>query len=295
MGKKDKPFGGAITQFFEDEFPKKLRKKIDQADKNDILSSTYPYPKRLEGKIYDEAYQLLQIELVKLQSWVVETGQRLVVVFEGRDAAGKGGTIKRVRENLNPRVARVVALAKPSDRETTQWYFQRYVQHMPAAGEIVLFDRSWYNRAVVEHVFGFCTNEQRELFFRQVPLFERGLINDGVHLVKIWLTCSRSEQMRRVLARERDPLKQWKLSSIDVESLNRWETYSHAIEETFERTHSEETPWRVIRSDDKRRGRLAAIELILSGIDYARKDEAVARPPNPLLSVGPDFMEDDAD
>ncbi|MEM9045300.1 MAG: polyphosphate kinase 2 [Pseudomonadota bacterium] len=291
----DKPFGGAITKFFEEDFPKKLRKKVDQADKDDVLSSTYPYPKRLDGKTYDEAHHLLQIELVKLQSWVVNTGQRIVVVFEGRDAAGKGGTIKRFRENLNPRIANVVALAKPSDRESTQWYFQRYVRHMPAAGEIVMFDRSWYNRAVVEHIFGFCTEEQRELFFRQVQMFERGIVNDGVHLVKIWLTCSRSEQMRRVLARERDPLKQWKLSSIDVESLGRWEDYSHAIEETFERTHSEETPWHVIRSDDKRRGRLAAIELLLSGIEYADKDEAVARPPNPLLSVGPDFMEDDAD
>ena len=295
MAKKDKPFAGAITKFFEDEFPKKLRKKIEQAEKDDVLSSSYPYPKRLEGKTYDDAHQLLQIELVKLQSWVVETGQRVVVVFEGRDAAGKGGTIKRVRENLNPRVAKVVALAKPSDRERTQWYFQRYVEHMPAAGEIVLFDRSWYNRGVVEHVFGFCTEAERAQFFRQTPLFERGLIEDGVHLVKIWLTCSRSEQMRRVLARERDPLKQWKLSSIDVESLGRWEAYSDAIAETFDETHSEAVPWHVIRSDDKRRGRLAAIELLLSGIEYAEKDPAVARVPNPLLYVGPDFMEDPAD
>ncbi|MEM8840521.1 MAG: polyphosphate kinase 2 [Pseudomonadota bacterium] len=291
MGKTDKPFDGAISDFFEDDFPKKLRKAVEEAGKNDVLSDTYPYPERLERETYEAAYDLLQIELMKLQDWVAKSGQRVIVLFEGRDAAGKGGTIKRFRENLNPRVARVVALPKPSDHERGQWYFQRYIAQLPGRGEIVFFDRSWYNRAVVERVFDFSTKDERELFFGQVPYFEQALVQDGIHLVKIWLTLSRSEQMRRFLAREEDPLKHWKLSDIDVKSLARWDDYSDAIIDMFERTHTEHAPWNVIRSDDKRRARLAAIELVLHGLDYKHKDAAVARAPNPQVAGGPEIVE----
>ena len=295
MAKFPKPFGGAISKYYAHGFPKKLRKRIEEAGKGEILSHSYPYRNRLDREVYEEAHSLLQIEMVKLQSWVTKTGQRVAIIFEGRDAAGKGGTIKRFRENLNPRSARVIALSKPSDRERGQWYFQRYIAHLPAAGEIVFFDRSWYNRAVVEHIFGFCEAHERELFFQQVPEFEDMLARDGIHLVKIWLTVGRAEQMRRVLARENDPLKQWKLSSIDVESLAKWDAYSGAIGEMFQRTHSVHGPWHVIRSDDKRRGRLAAMELVLSGIDYAGKDRDVARAPNPQVSVGPEFFDHGGD
>ncbi len=291
MGKSDKPFDGAISNFFEDDFPKKLRKAVEEAGKNDVLSENYPYPKRLERETYEAAYDLLQIELMKLQDWVFKTGQRIVVVFEGRDAAGKGGTIKRFRENLNPRIARVVALPKPSDYERGQWYFQRYIAQLPGRGEIVFFDRSWYNRAVVERVFDFSTKEERELFYGQVPYFEQALVQDGIHLVKIWLTLSRSEQMRRFLSREEDPLKHWKLSDIDVNSLARWDDYTDAITDMFDRTHTEHAPWNVIRSDDKRRARLAAIELVLNGLDYKHKDAAVARAPNPQVAGGPEIVE----
>ncbi|MBY8975188.1 polyphosphate kinase 2 [Rhodobacteraceae bacterium NNCM2] len=287
----EKPFNGAISKFFENDFPKKLRKAVEDADKSDLLAPKYPYPKRLEGDTYEDAYDLLQIELMKLQRWVGETGQRIVVVFEGRDAAGKGGTIKRICENLNPRGARVAALPKPSDRERGQWYFQRYIKHLPTNGEIVFYDRSWYNRAVVERVFGFSSKDERELFYDQVPGFENALVRDGIHFFKIWLTISRAEQMRRFLARESDPLKHWKLSSIDVDSLSKWSDYSDAIEEMFERTNTSHAPWHVIRSDDKRRARLAAMELLLSHLDYDQKDSSIARAPNPQIVGGPEMVD----
>jgi len=257
MGKPKQPFDGAISAFFEKEAPTAIRKAIEKGDAKDILADSYPYSKRMRGRDYDTAYAALQIELVKLQSWMRAEGKRLVIVFEGRDAAGKGGAIKRVRENLNPRQARVVALSKPSDRERGEWYFQRYVSHLPTTGEMVLFDRSWYNRAVVEKVFGFCTDQQRAQFFRQTPQFEQMLVEDDIHLIKIWLNVGRAEQLRRFLAREADPLKGWKLSSIDVDGLGKWDAYSNAIKEMFEHTHNETAPWTVIRSDDKRRARLA--------------------------------------
>ena len=235
-----KPFDGAITAFYDQDFPPELRREIEEADKSRILSKTYPYETRMKGKAYDAEFDLLQIELVKLLSWVRATGARVAVLFEGRDAAGKGGAIKRFRENLNPRNARVVALGKPSDVERGQWYFQRYVEHLPGPGEIVFFDRSWYNRAVVERVFDFSTDEERRQFFRQVPDFEQMLIADGIHLFKIWLTVSRAEQMRRFLARESDPLKQWKLSPIDKDSLSRWDQYTTAIEDELSAVMSEE-------------------------------------------------------
>ena len=296
MGKAfPKPFDGAISTFFDQDFPKPLRKAVEEAGKKDMLSPDYPYRKRLDREAYEQAYDLLQIELVKMQSWAVKTGARIAIVFEGRDAAGKGGTIKRMVENLNPRGARIVALAKPSDVERGQWYFQRYISHLPTAGEIVFFDRSWYNRAVVERVFGFSTDDQRELFFQQVPEFEDMLVRDGIHVFKIWLTVGRAEQMRRVLAREEDPLKQWKLSPIDVNSLSKWDAYSEAIAEMFERTHLPYAPWHVVRSDDKRRARLAAMELVLNALPYDHKDQDVARAPNPRVAGGPDLIAEAAE
>jgi len=220
---------------------------------------------------------------------VKDSGTRVAVVFEGRDAAGKGGTIKRFRENLNPRGARTVALSKPTEREAGQWYFQRYVPHLPSAGEIVFFDRSWYNRAVVEHVFGFCTSSQRSRFFRQLPEFEDVLVDDGLHLMKVWLNVGRAEQLRRFLKRERDPLKQWKLSWIDVEGLKRWDAYSDAIRETFEMSHRPIAPWTVVRSDDKRRARIGAIQALLSGFDYTGKTKSVVTKPDPAIVGGPEI------
>jgi polyphosphate kinase 2 len=218
-----KPFDGAISQYFEKDAPNEVRAQIVNGGKKDVLNPSYPYPRVMKNKDYLVEYEALQIELVKLQAWAKETGKRIAVVFEGRDAAGKGGSIKRLRENLNPRGARVVALSKPSDTEASQWYFQRYIQHLPAAGEIVFFDRSWYNRAVVEKVFGWCSDDQRERFFRQVPKFEEMLVNDGITLIKIWLTVGRAEQLRRFLGREGDRLKQWKLSVVDVMGLHKWD------------------------------------------------------------------------
>ncbi len=285
-----KPFDGAISKFYEQDAPEELREAIRAADHNDILGNSFPYREKMKRKRYDEDLRELQIELVKVQSWAQETGARIVVAFEGRDAAGKGGTIKRFREFLNPRTAKVVALPKPSDEESSQWYFQRYVENMPSAGQIVLFDRSWYNRGVVEHVFGFCTPAQRQSFFDQVNDFERMLTDDGIILVKLWLNIGRAEQLRRFLSRESDRLKQWKLSSIDVKGLYKWEAYTDAIRETFERTHSAHAPWHVIRSDDKKRARIAAIRTVLGKLDYPTKEADIACPPDPKITGGPDLM-----
>ncbi|MEM7752775.1 MAG: polyphosphate kinase 2 [Pseudomonadota bacterium] len=283
------PFDGAISDFYKNDAPKDIRAAISDGSKHDILSDSYPYDATIEKDAYEDAIHKLQLELVRFQADVKTTGKRVVLVFEGRDAAGKGGTIKRFRENLNPRGARVVALSKPSDREAGEWYFQRYVDHLPTAGEIVLFDRSWYNRGVVEHVFEFCTPHQREQFFRQVLEFERMLIDDGVILRKLWLNVGRAEQLRRFLKREKDPLKQWKLSWIDVEGLKRWNSYSQAIQETFERSHSDHAPWTIVRSDDKKRARLAAIQSVLSNIDYAGKGKVGA--PDAKVCGGPDIWD----
>ena len=266
------PFDGAISAYYASGAPEDIRQAIAKAGKDDILSGDYPHGERMGRKSYEREIEALQVELVKLQAWVKQTGARVAIVFEGRDAAGKGGTIKRFRENLNPRGARVVALSKPTEAEQTQWYFQRYIQHLPAGGEIVFFDRSWYNRGVVEHVFGFCTDAQRERFFRQVTGFEQALVDDGVHLVKLWLNVGRAEQLRRFLKRESDPLKQWKLSSIDVKGLERWDAYTDAIGETLTRSHSDAVSWTILRTDDKKRARLAAIRAVLHGLDYDRKD-----------------------
>ena len=281
------PFDGAISAFHDDEAPKAIRKAIAKAGKKDILSDDYPYDHEMDTSDYEEHIDALQLELVRLQADVKETGKRLVIVFEGRDAAGKGGTIKRFRENLNPRVAHVVAHSKPSDREAGEWYFQRYVKNLPTDGEIVLFDRSWYNRAVVEHVFGFCEPDERQHFFHQVPEFERMLVDEGIIVKKIWLNVGRAEQLRRFMKREKDPLKQWKLSWIDVEGLKKWDAYSAAIAETFERTHTEQAPWTIVRSDDKKRARLAAIKAVLANIDYKGKGDFSA--PDEKICGGPDI------
>ncbi|QDY68933.1 polyphosphate kinase 2 [Qingshengfaniella alkalisoli] len=288
---EDLPFDGAITRFFEKEAPKPIRKAIEGGSKKDILSDSYPYDKAMDKDVYKDDLVALQIELAKLQAWVQKTGARVVTVFEGRDAAGKGGTIKRIRANMNPRVARVVALPKPNDTEATQWYFQRYIKHLPSAGEIVLFDRSWYNRAVVEQVFGFCTEDQREIFFKQLPQFEQMLVTENIYLFKFWLNVSRAEQLRRFLEREQDPLKQWKLSSIDVDGLKKWDAYSRAIVETFERSHTDLAPWTVIRSDDKKRARLAAMRTILAAIPYDGRKAKVVGAADPKICGGPDIWD----
>lgn len=285
----EQPFDGAISAYFRDGAPKALRKAIEGAQKDAILDPGFPYREEMKRKDYEREMAALQIELAKFQHWVQASGARVAIVFEGRDAAGKGGAIQRFTENLNPRVARIVALPKPSDRERGQWYFQRYIAHLPSAGEIVFFDRSWYNRAVVEHVFGFCSGEERELFFRQVPRFEAMLVEEGIRLSKLWLNVGRAEQLRRFLDREADPLKHWKLSQIDIDGLAKWDAYTAAIAETFARSHRAETPWTVIRADCKHRTRLDAIRSVLAGVDYAHKDAAALGLPDPRITGGPEI------
>jgi polyphosphate kinase len=243
----------------------------------------YPYRNLMSRKNYERQKYRLQVELLKLQAWVKETGQRVVIVFEGRDAAGKGGTIKRLMEHLNPRGARVVALEKPSESERGQWYFQRYVQHLPTAGEIVLFDRSWYNRAGVENVMGFCTKDEYLEFMRQTPEFERTLARSGIHLIKFWFSVSRKEQRRRFKEREVHPLKQWKLSPIDLASLDKWSDYTKAKEAMFFHTDTADAPWTVIKSDCKKRARLNAMRYVLHKLPYGEKDTDRIGPLDPLL------------
>jgi len=287
----DLPFDGAISAYFENDAPKDIRQAIKRAEKDDILGESYPHSERMGRKRYDKEMERLQIELVKLQAWARDSGTRIAVIFEGRDAAGKGGTIGRFRENLNPRNAHVVALSKPTETEAGQWYFQRYIKHLPTKGEMVFFDRSWYNRGVVEQVFGFCTTAEREHFFTQVEPFEQMLVDEGIHLFKFWLNVGRAEQLRRMLARESDPLKQWKLSMIDVNGLAKWEDYSAAISETLTRSHNAIAPWTIIRSDDKRRARLNAIRTRLHAFDYVQKDEKAIGALDPDICGGPDIWD----
>ena len=243
----------------------------------------YPYETRMTREEYELEKYRLQIELLKLQYWGEDTGQRHIIVFEGRDAAGKGGTIKRFTEHLNPRTARVVALNKPSDRELGQWYFQRYIQHFPTAGEIVLFARSWYNRSGVERVMGFSTDEQYRRFMNQVPLFEKMLADDGIHLTKFWFSVTQTEQRTRFAIRQIDPVRQWKLSPMDLESLDRWEAYTEAKEAMFLHTDTDHAPWISIRSNDKKRARLNAMRYFLSQFEYEGKDHEVVGTPDPLI------------
>jgi len=247
------------------------------------LPADYPYPARMRGREYESLKTSLQIELLKVQKWVKETGQRVVTLFEGRDAAGKGGTIKRFMEHLNPRGARVVALEKPSEAERGQWYFQRYVQHLPTASEIVMFDRSWYNRAGVERVMGFCSQQEYLEFMRQAPEFERNLTHSNVHLFKFWFSVSRKEQRRRFTERKSHPLKQWKLSPIDLASLDKWDEYTRAKEAMFFHTDTADSPWTVIKSDCKKRARLNALRYVLHRAPYSNKDLELIGPIDPLL------------
>ncbi|WP_417724025.1 polyphosphate kinase 2 [Salipiger sp.] len=249
-------------------------------------SGAYPYETRLSRRSYERRKARLQAELLKVQLWVQETGQRFVLLFEGRDAAGKGGTIKRFTEHLNPRAARVVALNKPSEVERGQWYFQRYVEHLPTAGEIVLYDRSWYNRAGVERVMNFCEPHEYLEFMRQTPELERMLVRSGIHLYKYWFSVTRDEQRRRFANRASDPLKQWKLSPIDRASLDKWDDYTEAKEAMFFYTDTADAPWTVVKSDDKKRARLECMRHFLSTLDYPGKDPAIATPFDPLIVGG---------
>ncbi len=284
------PFDGEISRYFQQDAPADVRAEIEGAKKGEILATDFPYEKKWKRADYEDALANLQIELVKMQSWVKASGQRIAIVFEGRDAAGKGGTIKRFRENLNPRGARVVALSKPTETEAGQWYFQRYIQHLPSAGEITFFDRSWYNRGVVEKVFGFCSDTQRAKWFEQVNPFEQMLVDEGIKVFKIWLTVDRAAQLQRFMDREHDPLKQWKLSWIDVEGLKKWDGYTDAIAETLAKTHTEAAPWTVIRSADKRRARVNAIRSVLCQLDYDGKDTHALGQPDPNIVGGPEAL-----
>ncbi|MAR89576.1 MAG: polyphosphate kinase 2 [Pseudomonadales bacterium] len=271
-----------VAEEIQQETEKKYDKKV--ITKQDIFRhGYYPYNQKMTRRDYEANKQALQVELLKFQNWVKTTKQRVVIVFEGRDAAGKGGTIKRIMEHMNPRGARVVALEKPTETEAGQWYFQRYVQHLPTAGEIVLFDRSWYNRAGVERVMGFCSEQEYLEFMRQTPELERMLVRSGILLVKFWFSVSREEQFRRFQQRRQDPLKQWKLSPIDLASLDKWSEYTKAKEAMFFYTDTADAPWTVIKSDDKKRARINAMRYLLARADYPDKDPQVAVEPDPLI------------
>jgi len=249
----------------------------------DTWREDYPYDERMARPEYDRQKRLLQIELLKLQNWCKETGERFVILFEGRDAAGKGGTIKRFMEHLNPRGASVVALGNPNERESTQWYFQRYIKHLPAAGEIVLFDRSWYNRAGVERVMGFASRAEYLEFMRQTPDLERMFVRSGIHLVKFWFSVSRGEQRTRFAIRQVDPVRQWKLSPMDIQSLDKWDDYTEAKEAMFFYTDTADAPWTVVKSNDKKRARLEAMRHVLSRFDYDGKDPEAVGTPDPKI------------
>lgn len=256
---------------------------------------SYPYEKKISRKEYEALKRKLQIELLKLQSWVKDSGQKIVLLFEGRDAAGKGGTIKRFTEHLNPRGARVVALEKPTELEQGQWYFQRYVQHLPSNGEIVLFDRSWYNRAGVERVMGYCTPQQYLEFTRATPGFELMLINSGIHLFKFWFSVGKAEQLHRFASRSKDEVKQWKLSPTDLASVDKWDEYTQAKEAMFFYTDTATAPWTVVKSNDKKRARIEAMRFVLSKFDYPDKNHEVVGTPDPLIIGSPNDIYDEGE
>jgi polyphosphate kinase 2 len=259
------------------------RDRSDYELSDDWREGGYPYKNLMSRRNYEREKYKLQVELLKLQAWVKNSGQRVIILFEGRDAAGKGGAIKRFMEHLNPRGARVVALEKPTEEERGQWYFQRYVEHLPTRGEIVLFDRSWYNRAGVERVMGFCGDEEYHEFMRQAPEFERNLARSGIHLIKFWFSVSRREQRRRFKERKSHPLKQWKLSPVDLASLDKWDDYTAAKEAMFFNTDTADAPWTVVKSDCKKRARLHAMRYVLHKLPYAKKDAKLIGPVDPLL------------
>jgi polyphosphate kinase len=264
-------------------------------DKQALASGGFPYDERLKGKTYAKELEKLQLELVKLQAHLQKTGGRMVIVFEGRDAAGKGGAIKAYSENLNPRLALDAALPKPSDREKTQWYFQRYVDWLPAAGETILFDRSWYNRAGVEPVMGFCTPEQTEAFLSEAPRFEKMLVRDGIMLFKFWLAIGRETQLKRFHARRHDPLKVWKISPIDHAAMEKWDDYSKAAERMFEACHNDDTPWHVVLANDKYRARLELIRTVLGNVDFEGRDsEAIGEVDEKIVMAPKRYLSDHA-
>lgn len=275
---------------FAAKVPEYIRERVAQAEKKQLIGPNYPYPMKMNRRQYELEKSQLQIELLKMQKWVKDTGQKVVLVFEGRDAAGKGGTIKRFMEHMNPRGARVVALSIPTETERGQWYIQRYVQQLPTAGEIVMFDRSWYNRAVIEPVMGFCTDEQYRLFMEQIPVLERTLVESRIRLFKFWFSVSREEQYRRFKSRSHDPLKRWKLSPVDQEVLGKWDEVTEYRIKMFERTHTLYAPWTVIRSDGKKRARLNCIRHVLHKLPYLSKDETVAVAPDPKIVGTPQEM-----
>ncbi len=271
-GKRDNP-AHRLAEMRHD--PEAIRRAFE--------TGQFPYESRLTESDYLKRMKPLQVELLKAQNWVKESGEKIVILFEGRDAAGKGGTIKRFMEHMNPRGARVVALEKPSEREKTQWFFQRYIEHLPAAGEIVLFDRSWYNRAGVERVMGFCKPSEYLEFMRQAPVLEQMFVRSGVRLYKFWFSVTREEQLRRFKSRENDPLKQWKLSPIDRASLDKWDDYTEAKEAMFFYTDTADSPWVIVKSDDKKRARLNAMQHFLDTLPYPNKDASVVTGPDPLI------------
>ena len=269
------------------------REELNGVDRRDMFKDiAYPYAKNIDLEEYYAHKFPLQVELVKMQNWVTETGQRVAIVFEGRDAAGKGGTIRRFMEHLNPRAAHVVALPKPTEEEAGQWYFQRYVRHLPTRGELALFDRSWYNRAGVERVMGFCTPDETALFLHETPMLEEMWARSGITLIKLYFSVSRKEQSRRFKRRSKDPLKTWKLSPIDEASHDKWEEYTEAKESMFYHTHSDFAPWWVVKSDDKMRARINAIRHVLNLLPYDGKDEAVVREPDPWIIARADEVWD---
>jgi polyphosphate kinase 2 len=292
LPKEGLPFDGAISAYAASGAPKAVREALAQAQSDEILWQDYPYRREMKKSDYESQLYALHCQLARLQADFRSTGQRMVVVFEGRDAAGKGGAITAVSQYLNPRQARVVALSKPTEREAGQWYFQRYVDHLPARGEITLFDRSWYNRAMVEHVFGFCTEVQRTKFFAQLPEFEKMIVDEGIILVKFWLEVGQSEQLQRFLDREKDPLKQWKLSQIDIDGLPKWNEYTAAIDETLAQSHFKYAPWTVVLADDKKRARLSVLQSILHAADYAGKDAKSIGKLDDKITGGPKLRRD---
>ncbi len=294
----DDPINGHETdppaKIKDEVVPRAVRKRALSGQRNRIVSDQYPYAKKMKREDYEAQKRDLQVELIKMQRWVSEQEQRVVVLFEGRDAAGKGGTIKRFTEHLNPRTARVVALTKPTEAERSQWYFQRYINHLPSGGEIVLFDRSWYNRAVVEPVMGFCSQSEHHAFLRQVPLMENLLIDDGIRLIKFWFSVSREEQFRRFKSRESDHLKHWKLSQVDTQGLALWDEYTQAKKAMFMATDTTFSPWHVVKSDDKKRARLACMRHLLDSIPYANKNErAVGHADSGILGRKEEIYEGD--
>jgi polyphosphate kinase len=298
MKKEDDAAGAAGSSTIKLKVEGKVRvfdiddpKLPDWVDKRKLRAGGFPYDEKMDEEAFEDELEKLQIELVKLQAWMQKTGSRVLAIFEGRDAAGKGGTINAVRQNMNPRWARNVALTKPTETERGQWYFQRYVSQFPTAGELVTFDRSWYNRAGVEPVMGFCTPEQHQQFLKEVPRFEEMIVNEGIHLFKFWLEIGRETQLDRFHDRRHSPLRNWKFTAMDVAGMSKWDDYTEKRDLMFEHTHSRHAPWIIVRGNDKRRARLAVIRRILTSLSYADRDlDAIGKQDCKIVGEGPSFL-----